>query len=496
MNAPSPSAPHGSGFISTRDVLFVLFYKKKQFAGLFLCVLLTALAYILVTDPIYMASGKLMVKPQTEKPVVFGTDEPRGFSMTEVSAKDINTVIFLLTSNDVLEPVVRAFPSTSDKTSETQNANEPSLTGYMKEGMRTVVGHKPLSEADKIKVAMDSLRGQLSIEPLTPSNLIQVSLKGKDPQRIATIINAIFDAYVTKHIAVNSVQGSQAFFDEQTQRFREEYDAAHQQLTAMKKQWDIVSINEQMSNNLDIIKHLQLQQAETRTELETLRSRLQRYSTVFKDGYFIGLPESHFSNRKTMEELESQVVRLRAEYEKARDTYRPDAAPLIVLRERYQRAERQLQAQIEGLIESTRLEADTLEDTLVEIGKQITAMQEKNAFLADKQNMLRQLEFEVEQKQANYKLYLERQEEARINEEKNRRNFANVVVASPAAPPATAWFPRMSVVLPVSFVMALMLACIGAIVAYLMDHQIKLPQDLERYTGIRFLGSIDALHQR
>jgi capsular polysaccharide biosynthesis protein len=93
----------------------------------------------------------------------------------------------------------------------------------------------------------------------------------------------------------------------------------------------------------------------------------------------------------------------------------------------------------------------------------------------------------------NYTLYSAKKEEARINEEKDRAQFANVTVASRPTVPITPWFPQRGKIMLLSLPLALMLALTFSAMSYAMEQRLWTPTDVSLHTKLRILGTLDTI---
>ena len=87
---------------------------------------------------------------------------------------------------------------------------------------------------------------------------------------------------------------------------------------------------------------------------------------------------------------------------------------------------------------------------------------------------------ELKQQEKNYLLYLDKTEEARIEEKQDTFRAANVIVSSWGQVPSVPVFPKKLLMSFLSLVIGFLVGIAGAFTAYYLDHTVKTPEDISR----------------
>ncbi|MEI7431373.1 MAG: Wzz/FepE/Etk N-terminal domain-containing protein [Betaproteobacteria bacterium] len=454
---------------TARDIVSVFFVKKSVFVLVFFGVIISALALSLLSPPIYEASVQLIVKPSISKPVIFDQQESRTeYSNAQVPEQALNTVIFLLTAPDVLKEVV--------------------------------IKHKLTSSEDEKDIldAVDALRGHIKAEPQTMSNVIRVSLRGRDPQTVADQLDTLIDSYIRYYIRVNqSTEGRLKFFDEQTEYFRVRYDQLTKQLGATGKQMEVIDPGSQKTSSQDMIRDMEGSRTQLDQQYENLRSKIESFESTlnrFKhDGRLPGLPADVVATYPALVEMERSLAQLSINRQRAQSDYMPSSKQVQDAVSQVTNMQNLIRNNMEQIITDIKGQMASNRRSIQELQTRIDEVRRKSVNMAADLLELDRMALEHKLVKDNYALYSAKREEARINDEKDKARFANVTMANRPSVPSSAAFPRpgliMMLAIPLGFVLALAMSA----VSYAMEQRLWTPTDLALHTNLKLLGAFDAV---
>src|SRR5262249_2093542 len=152
-----------------------------------------------------------------------GTLQQMAPALTE---EDINSEVGLLQSQDLLEKVVVACGL--------EDRLKPSI-------LSTIFHMRTLTPEEKRAAAVDKLRRDLRIEPIKKSFLISVSYSSPDPQLSANVLNTLGNDYLEKHAAVRRPAGTQKFFENEVDRYRQKLTDAQNSLAEFNRKEGLVT---------------------------------------------------------------------------------------------------------------------------------------------------------------------------------------------------------------------------------------------------------------
>jgi uncharacterized protein involved in exopolysaccharide biosynthesis len=453
---------------TTRDIVSIFFFKKHVFLFTFFSLVIAALLVSFLFPPIYQTSGKLLVKPQIETPMLFDAESTKVSMENRVDPQVLNTILHLITMDTVAKQVV------------------------LKHHLADPEDPKAMQKA------VESLIGSLKAEPLATSNVIEISMKGGDPDEVAALLNTYIDEFINYHIQMNqSIHGRLEFFDQQTKTFQDRYAELTSQLAQESQKLQVLNPELQTDNELKLIKDLELLYTEKVGRIKALQERLHMLEKVHKDlldeGHMASLTEDLAASYPALVEMQRSLAQMIINIQRARNDFRASSKPVRDAETQYANMKQQIHRQIGLIIRNTRdlITSRTLEAQ--ELAKRVRVAQQQVTTLKGNTIAIEQLQLEQKLAQDNYTLYGAKREEARINLEKNRALFANISIASRPSKPLYPWFPQKRKLLLIAIIVAFVLGLGAAVTAYALDHKIRTPHDIIARTELRFLGSLDYL---
>lgn len=206
-----------SGFNFTlRDLLTIGFRHKRSFLLCFCGIFAGSLVAMFMVPPTYQSKSQILVTRERVDPVVSAEKNNPLQLREDVTEEEINSEAALITSEDVLRKAVV----------DSDLQNKKSKLSFLFYGR---------SQEGKVANAVDKLRASLIVEPLKKTNIIQLTYSAHDPKVAAQVLNNVVNAYVEKHVSIHRPAGQLAFFDEETNRYKQELDQAEGQLKSFSQ---------------------------------------------------------------------------------------------------------------------------------------------------------------------------------------------------------------------------------------------------------------------
>ncbi len=453
---------------TVRDIIGIFFLKKGVFTLTFAGVIVGALLLALLSPPSYQTTSELLIKPQFSKPLVFDQDSTRMNVFNEVDDQTINAVIFMITSDEVLREVVVKH-QLADANDETQILNQAK-----------------------------ALRGRLKAEPLTNSNMVKLTLRGRNPQGVVAQLNTIIETFIRHHIRVNqTTEGRYEFFDNQTQQLQDALIQMNTTLAETSKNLGVIQPENQLNGNLALIREMESSSVQMLTKFNSVEAKLKAFRMALQrfqaQSSLSGLPAETLAQYPALVEMEKSLAQLVINRQRALSDYQPGSKQVQDSISQYANMKEMIRRQMQQIISDLEAESGGYRNSLDALQKRVQTLKAENAELAKNAITIKRIALEHDLLAENYKLYSTKKEEARINREKDRALFANVTVASQPNLPTAPAFPQIKTILMFAVVMGLVLATAVSAAIYAMERKLWTPTDIQLHTKIRYLGSLDAL---
>jgi uncharacterized protein involved in exopolysaccharide biosynthesis len=246
----------GDRSFSARDFLAVGFRHKRAVTLCFSGILLGTILAAIFLPPLYKSSTKFLIEHERMDPVASPGQGAQQMVRPPVTEEELNSEVELLKSEDVLRQVVLA----------NGLQNRKSLSYY-------IFGAP--DEVHRIAKAVNRLAGNLTIEAIKKSNLIDVHWYSTDPRLAASVLNDLGDAYLKKNVAVHHPPGQFEFFDQGTAKYQKDLADAEAQLKAFSEEEGGVS--PQVTTNLTLgkLNEFQASLQQTKAEMASTEERIR-----------------------------------------------------------------------------------------------------------------------------------------------------------------------------------------------------------------------------
>ena len=231
--------------------------KKRWYIIISFCLSMIAGICLAFTLPkIYSAQTLILVQPQRV---------PENYVQSVVSTdidSRINTISQQILSYSNLEKIIEDFSSYT----------EP--------------GSEDMFMEDKI----ESLRESISVDLIrrdrrSDADAFSISFKGKDPEKVMKITNALSSYIIDENLRVREIQavGTSDFLDEEVNSIRKELVAQEKKLKEYREKY-MGGLPEQLESNLRILERLQEQLGAEKASLRDARNRLSMLKNQISEG--------------------------------------------------------------------------------------------------------------------------------------------------------------------------------------------------------------------
>ena len=191
--------------------------------------------------------------------------------------------------------------------------------------------------------------------------------------------------------------------------------------------------------------------------------------------------------------MERSLAQLIINKKSAESNFQPGSKPVTDAVAQFNNMRAQIRGYIREVIDKLQLDGQSGEEEIRSLEDSIAQAQANVGQLSADTVILQRIEFERDVAEKNYRLYEDKREAARISEEKNRSQFANVTVANRPLTPNAPSFPNIPLILILAIPVAILLALVACILSYSSDQSLRSPADVQTRTRLRLLGTLDAV---
>lgn len=456
-----------------RDILTVLFKRKKLIVFFAVVVIAATFAGNLVWPPTYESAARIQILPgrETLQPTTPLTSQ----NMTPVitmSVEDVNSEIQIMVSDDVLRSVV-----TDLKLDQTSISSEGAVRGTLKKAQeayaKLLIALKLRNEASLVEQRVENLRNALAVTTIKDSYTLDVRMRWGSPDMAQKILATLIAKYKDKHNEVFSTpKEADRVFSEKLTQMQAEWSESQQALKTFRDSTKVFELDEERKLLLDQY-----------TRAKNLAVQLEQLGSVTEgvDGSAASGDSNIMSTlgRETsstvITELRLRLLELLLNRNETVQSKGPNHPDVIGINNQIKQATTRLKEGIENATESNKKQITELEARLTELNG---VMDKFDALTKD-----------VEIKEKAYEFMATQVQEMRVNNLLSDAKVNNIAVVSEPSQPANPIRPRK--------MLNLVLALIGGVVGGFgiaffleyLDHGIKTPEDIEHYVGVSPLGS-------
>ena len=426
--------------------------------------------------PKYKAKATLMIEEEASK--ILSIEDEFGYRQRFADLRFFNTQLKLLQSKSLVERVARKMDLLSHPLFIKAAGNNNNDQDEKKK-----IPHNPYAKVSQ------ALLDSLEVSPVRETKLVEVSFTSPDPVFAADLVNTLTEEFVDFYIEKRYQTTRQAseFLARQIEDLKNRLATKEQELQKYSQEKDLFFLNEQESTALS--QFSDLNNAFTQAQIERVRAEAnyRELSNLKVDT----LPQ--FLNNKVLEDLRTEYIRLKNEYDEKSKVFKPEYPDMLKLKAKMESMRIQLEEEIGKAVKAAELEyraALKKEESLKEL-----LDQQKNAVAQMNSNAIiyNSLKIEVENMRKLLNSLEERQKETLVSTRLGELKTSNISIIDRAEPPTSPVSPKKKL----NLLLALIIGLFGGVglcfVLEYLDNTVKGPEDAEKLTGIASLGIVPFL---
>ncbi len=437
--------------------------RRRAFATVFVTVAVAVQLVAFFWPGTYAATAALELQ-RTRYPAPITADRAAAPTViaSTVSEEEVNSQLAVLTSREVLEPVVRE-----------AGLDRIPPRWYMRILLAPIDAYDAayywyhdVPPPDAVDRAMRGLRDHVTAERMKDSNVLVVTYQAGDPRFAQAVLDLVLRNYLAHQLAPRRSREAEGFFDEQASRLRDELAGHEDALLALERRAGAGDLAAERGVHVSMDAELRKEDWSLARRAAELDERIATYRATLAGGMGDGQAQTVVArNDAALQLLEKQLLELELERVHLAEHYAPDSPSAVDNRRRIEVARAAIASQQRGRFSQRttsatpahlQVEVD-LEQALAEragvaarqrvLAEQLAASRARLEALDAQVLEASRLQRLIDVTADKYAAYLKSGEAARIDAALDAGRFSNASVIQSAAASARPVKPKKLVTL-------------------------------------------------
>ncbi len=278
---PAPHVPGES--ISLRDILYVLFLRKKILLLFFGAVFLSVLIFTYLSPEIYQSEAKVLIRVGRESLALDPTVDGPTVALSQSRENEVNSELAIIKSRLLAEQVVDRITPGVFLAAGVDNSDpdgplnflRPAIY-YIKDAWRKFVPLSIQEEAPSLaslrENAINQMINNLSVAVEQKSHVITIAFESMSSGFSQKVLNLFLTFYQDHHIKVHSTQAPPQFFQDQVGKLSKNLQDKENELETFRADHNIASIAIQKEMLFNQISRIQSDIAEINSQIAASRA--------------------------------------------------------------------------------------------------------------------------------------------------------------------------------------------------------------------------------
>ena len=475
---PEPAAEHESEF-NLGEYVGMLRRHWKLAAVCCLLGLAGAFIHLAITPKAYQAMATLQIERRNLTPV--GNGENPWYE-NYWNMEFYPTQYELLQSRGLAERVVKSLDLMEDS----------SFNPGRREGAASATAED--DEAVLGSLA-NQLRGGLGVTPVRGTQLVQLSFQASSPEFAAKAANAFAEAFIDMGVEDRYASAGKAstFISSQIETLKQEIEDKENQLQAFSRRTDIVTLDPQANVTLQRLEALNTQVMDARKERIEKESHYREVASSSRDSLADSLAGGMVGEQRT------QLLGLEREYETKLKTYKPDFPEMVTLKAEIEKARQTLKEVTQEQVDKARGSAVAAYQTAQRQEETLQAEYNRLKSEAIDQNSAAvtytNLKVEIEARRTLLNELLRKQSETEVAVRLQDTRESNVRIIDKALVPGGPFTPSLRKDVSYGMLLGLLFGVGCSVLIEFLDRTVKAPEEIERRLGLPTLAVIQDLSE-
>ena len=435
--------------------------------------------------PIYEAEGKLLFKPDRSSSLTGLKNDIGELASIGDKSNPLSTEAEIIQSLPILEKTINAL------------------------ALRDEEG-KPLEPKSIMRTK------KLKVNPVTGTDVLQLTYKDTDPKVAAAAVNKIMELYIENDINTNREKAATArkFISNQLPSVEATVTQADAALRKFKEKNRVVVLQEESTEAVKAISELDKQIAQLQAQLANLSAQSESFRNQMGLNREEAVAVTSLSQSPGVQEVLTELQKVQTELAAERRRFLDTAPPVVALRRKEVELSTLLQERVDQVLGSqqnvavknlqigelkqsltgefvrSEVQRSGLSNQLNDLYKTRAAYKNRSDILPQLEQTQRELERRVQASQTTYETLLNKFQEARVAE---NQTVGNARIISSAQVPEEKASPSKKKYLAGGVLAGILLGIATAFWLDLIDRSVKTVKEAKDLFGYTLLGVIPAL---
>ncbi|MCP3927697.1 MAG: hypothetical protein GY705_01185 [Bacteroidetes bacterium] len=466
----------------TREVLNIIFAKKQIIIATTIVIFCFSIYVAFFGRQIFSASASILVREKGVAKNPAALEEiKQQIERFKLSKEDLSSEIETLTSFEVIERTTKQLESQNYFSNSDESGQKSE--GKIKEAVSSAKNDQTISQSHK---RVYDIKSNLSTSVIPASNVIEIKLKGSDPQKTVLVLNTLLDQYLLYHADIHN-PAKQEFFSDHAEKFRQGMEEKNKELLELVEQKRVSEPKKEMENNLNLKFELEKELYSLQNEIIDKNILIENVEKALeKEGVQFYL----FLEKFPLGTLSKKLQDLFIERGNLLRKYSEKNVNITLIDRQIDTVFAKLKEEVSLFMQTIENQVDTIEVKISLIEKRLNSIAEENIQLQKLIVDLNRVNKEMKMFEISYETFSRRREETRIISSSDSSLLA-VSVISRAFPSNGPIFPNKIIVLPFGLFVGLVTGLSLAFIAEYFDHTFNKPEDVERVTDLPVLFTIE-----
>jgi uncharacterized protein involved in exopolysaccharide biosynthesis len=446
-----------------REIVTIVFARKQIILGISLLFTTCAVLIAFFWPPTYAVETTILVKggKLDKSPEALEDAQLRMFELTR---KDLMSEMAMIVSPEVIRRTIvhlsqdgRMFPEAG--------------------------------KSEKIlKNTILQIRRSLSTEILPDSNIIKVTLTGREPERLLTFMQELDQQYTQQRLSVFHPEITLDFFSTQVNKYDQDLKRQEKKLIDLSRQYQSAEPDKEIDNNLllqksleERLEALQGKRIEKNSHIEAVRHALEKHTPQF----FSFLPVL------SINQLSEKLQTLMVEKSEILRVYKERNRNVRAIQKQINEIYATLKTEVENYLYHQLQEERAIIQQAETLRARLQAIKSRNLDLRTCLLATQSINRKIDLLNHNHQTFAKRFEEARMKANSNASDMFSISLLGEPYFSGQPLFPQKKKVIGIGIIAGMVLGCgLGFLREYL-DHTFKRPEDIVRFAELPVLFSLE-----